>query len=104
MTRNNPYQLKTPEEAAMELAEKTRQIRLSKRWKQATLAERAGVSLASLRRFEQTGQISLQSLLKIFLALGRLDDFDTVMPPPEAGSIRELEAKSATRKQKRGTK
>jgi transcriptional regulator with XRE-family HTH domain len=102
--KNNPYQLKTPEEVASELASKIRQLRLTRKWKQKTLAEKAGISLGSLRRFEQTGQISLQSLLRLFLVLGRIDDLNTVLLPNEAESIRELEAKSTTRDQRRGTK
>ena len=96
--------MNTPEEVASELAEKTRQLRLSRTWKQSTLAERAGISLASLRRFEQTGQISLKSLLRLFFAFGRLDDLDTLLQPPQAGSIRELEAKSSKSQKQRGTR
>ena len=97
------YQFQTPEEAARMLADKIRQLRLTRKWKQATLAERAGVSLASLRRFERTGLVSLQSLLRLAFALGRLDEFEGLLQPPQAGSIEELERGSSQPGAKRGS-
>jgi hypothetical protein len=47
------------------------------------LAKRSGVSLGSLKRFETTGQISLESLLLLADVLNRLDDFDAVLKPIE---------------------
>lgn len=99
----NPYPLHTPEETAQELAQKTRRLRLLRNWKQTTLAERSGVTLASLRRFERTGQVSLKNLLRLCFTLGRLDDFQPVLLHADANSIRELEAKSAAPRPKRGT-
>ena len=37
-----------------------------------------GVSLGSIKRFETTGQISLESLLKIAFILDCLDDFQNI--------------------------
>ena len=88
----NEYSLQTPEKISAALADRFREIRLSKGWKQSTLADRSGVSLGSLRRFEGTGQVSLQNLLKLAFALNRLDDFDRVFEAPPARSIAELEA------------
>ena len=55
---------------------KTRRKQLG--YTQAELAERSGVSLGSLKRFETTGQISLESLLKLALVLECLEDFERV--------------------------
>jgi transcriptional regulator with XRE-family HTH domain len=86
----------------MELAHRTRALRLAKGWKQATLAERSGVSLASLRRFEGSGRVSLRNLLKLVFALNRLDDFEDVLTPPRASSIAELEAREKRPVRRRG--
>lgn len=88
------YALLTPEEVALQLAKKNQALRLARNWKQATLAERSGVTLASLRRFERTGQASLQNLLKLTFALGRLSDFESLLQPLSAGSIAELETQT----------
>lgn len=103
MSTENPYTLFTPEEVARELAQRARQWRLMRNWRQATLADRSGVTLASLRRFERTGQVSLKNLLRLAFALGRLDDFRGLLRQPEAGSIRELEARAGGHRPKRGT-
>jgi transcriptional regulator with XRE-family HTH domain len=50
---------------------------------QEEMAERSGVSFGSLKRFENTGKISLESLLKLMHLLGRLDDFDHVLKSKE---------------------
>jgi transcriptional regulator with XRE-family HTH domain len=42
-------------------------------------AERSGVSLGSLKRFENTGQISFESLLRLVNVLHRLEDFDNIL-------------------------
>jgi transcriptional regulator with XRE-family HTH domain len=85
--------LNTPEDIAQDLALKLKALRLTKKWKRSTLAERSGVTEASLRRFEQTGKISLNHFLKLVHALGRLDDTTSLLNPPEAESLKELKQK-----------
>lgn len=98
------YLMITPNEVAAELACRVRALRLAREWKQSTLAENAGVTLASLRRFERTGKISLQSLLKLSFALGRLSDYEGLLHPLQATSLAELEARSSARRRKRGSR
>lgn len=69
-----------PHEMAKKLAEKVRNRRLEKNWSQKTLASRAAVALATLKKFEQTGKISLESLLRIALILGALEGFESLFP------------------------
>lgn len=82
--------LKTPQEISINLAERMRDLRLLKKWKRSTLAKRSGVTESSLRRFEQTGKVSMENFLKLVQALGRLEEFDTLLQPPKAQSIDEL--------------
>jgi HTH-type transcriptional regulator/antitoxin HipB len=96
------FSLETPEQVGPRLAARLRALRLARGWKQATLAERSGVSLASLRRFEESGRVSLESLLALAFALGRLDDFAEVFEPPRAASLAELEAAEARPGRRRG--
>ena len=84
------------------LADRVRQLRLDQNLKQSTLARRAGVTLASLRRFEQKGEASLGLLLRIAQALGRLDDFDGILHPPPARTMAELEERSTRAGRRRG--
>ena len=97
----NGFSLTTPEQVRQSLATRAKALRLAKGWKRTTLAERSGVSLASLRRFEESGRISLASLLDLAFALNRLDEFDLLLNPPRA-SIAELEAAETRPVRKRG--
>jgi transcriptional regulator with XRE-family HTH domain len=70
---------KTPLDVLVEIATKVKLLRKEKALSQLDLAKKSGVSIASLRRFEQTGQISFKSLLKILHVLDRLSDFDKIL-------------------------
>ena len=75
----NPYSLKPlPSDIQASLANKFRVLRKAQGYSQEETAKRSGVSLGSLKRFENTGQISLESLLKLSHLLDRLDDFKSV--------------------------
>ncbi len=67
---------KSVSEVMSEIAERAKQERLAMNLTQAGLAKRSGVSLGSIKRFESTGQISLQSLLELASTLKCLDSFD----------------------------
>ena len=58
-----------------ELTARIKARRKERKWTQKDLAIRSGVTYSSIRRFEETGDISLASLLKISNALDSLDDF-----------------------------
>lgn len=90
-----------PSDVARILAGRVKALRLIRGWTQATLAHRAGVTLASYRRFETTGKASLELVLKVAHALGRLDEFADLLKPPPASSIEELAAQSASPRPKR---
>ena len=99
-----PIQLLTPTAAQRTLADRVREARIAMGLKQKTLADRSGVTLATLRRFEQKGEISLKYLMRICNALGRLDEFDPLLKRPPAASMAELESRVATPRRKRGSR
>jgi transcriptional regulator with XRE-family HTH domain len=96
-------QLLTASAAQRLLADRVRAARVGLGWKQTTLASRAGVTLPTLRRFEQTGEVSLKYLMRLCHALGRLDEFEKVLRPPPAATMAELEARTAQPVRKRGS-
>jgi HTH-type transcriptional regulator / antitoxin HipB len=91
-----------PAEMAQALAHRFRELRLLKGWTQKTLAARAGVTVASLRRFETTGKASLELVLKIAHSLNRLEELDSIFKLPPAQSIEELERRAIQPTRKRG--
>ena len=94
--------LLSPVEAAKSLAERAKALRLQKGWTRDTLATRAGVSPASLKRFETTGRASLELVLKVAHALSRLEEFSKPFQPPPAESIEQLERRAGKPGRKRG--
>ncbi len=74
---------KTPSDIIKDTASKHRDLRKKAKLSQTALAERSGVSLGSIKRFESSGQISLESFLKLLLILDRLDDFDAILTPKD---------------------
>lgn len=67
--------LQTTEEKMLALAGKLRQIRKSKKISQEKLAMMSNVSFGSIKRFEQSGEISLYSLIKLTTCLKIKVDF-----------------------------
>ena len=75
----NKYSIhKTPSQIQSELAGRFKVIRKSRKLSQTELAEKSGVSYGSIRRFEYTGQISLESLLKLAHFFDQLDNFENI--------------------------
>ena len=81
---------KTSYEVRHALRERFRARR--KEWKlsQKALSEKADVSLGSLKRFESSGNISLNSLIKLAFALGYEDDFDQLFSRKHYRSIQDV--------------
>ena len=65
-------------EKQIEIAKRFVVIRKNRKISQQWLASISGVSYASIRRFEKTGDISLSSLVKLALALQLYDDLDNL--------------------------
>lgn len=70
--------LTSPRDASISLAERAKQRRLVLNLSRKTLAAKSGVSEASIKRFETSGEIALLSLLNLALVLECMNDFDQV--------------------------
>lgn len=94
---------RTPKDVQRELVGRFRARRLSMNLTQEGLATRSGVNWSSLKRFEHTGLISLDALLKLAMVLNCLSDFDRVCLDdernPDSRSLDEIlrESKPPTR-------
>ena len=69
---------KNPSDITQELRAKFRQRRKDLGYTQKELSIRSGVSLGSLKRFESSGQISLESLLRLAVIIECLEDFEGI--------------------------
>ena len=93
-------------QAQIKIAGNTRARRLLLELTQEGLAERSGVPLATLRKFEQKGSISLESFLKLLLVVGGMEEIIEVLKPskPVFASIDEVLKDTNNPSRKRGSK
>ena len=80
----------TPSDIDRALAQRIKMIRKRKKLSQKELAARCNVSYGSLKKFEQTGDISLRSLTKISLELGVSDELRNLFTKTPYNSIEEV--------------
>ena len=90
--------------AQRKIAEYVRDRRLALELTQEGLAERSGVALSTLRKFEQKGSISLESLIKILVVVGGLEEVLRVLEPdkPTFNSIDDVVMQEDIKIKKRG--
>lgn len=81
---------KTPNDIAHELVEKIKQHRKKLKISQAQLAIKSGVSLGSIKRFESKYEISLNSFIKILIALNLEQDLENLFTQKSYNSIDEV--------------
>ncbi len=67
--------LTTEADLLLRTAQTVRERRQTLGLRQVDLAERSGVAIATLRRFESTGQITFGGLAKLLVACGLADAF-----------------------------
>ena len=80
----------TPSEIALDLAKRIKKIRKRKKITQVQLAQRCNVSYGALKKFEQTGEISLVSLIKITMELNVSDEIKALFTDSVYMSIDEV--------------
>ena len=82
--------IKSPSEISKALANRVKQTRIRRSITQEELAERSGVSFGSVKRFEQTGEISLKHLIMISKVLRCSEQFDELFSLSNYESMEEL--------------
>lgn len=86
---NNFVHTLTEQSVLSGIVERVKQRRKELKLTQQGLAKRSGVSYASIRRFESTGEISFTSLLKIANALNALADFNMLFNNEIVSNLKE---------------
>ena len=96
----------TPAKAKRKLADNMRERRLAINLTQTGLSKRSGVALSTLRKFEQSGAVSIDNLFKLMLVLGGLDELIEVIARNESkfGSIDDVLSGNESPKRKRGSR
>jgi transcriptional regulator with XRE-family HTH domain len=82
---------KLPSDILKLIAQNVAVLRKEQGWTQQDLAEKSDVSYGSIKRFERTGKISFESLLKIAEAFNRLSEFENLFVlPTDNKAVRKL--------------
>ena len=84
------YIWETSEEITMMVADHTKRLRKRLKISREKLSEMSGVSYGSIKRFEETGNISLLSLTKIAMALDTSNDIKRIFAEVPYNSIQEV--------------
>ena len=84
------YIWETAEEMNEKLAQRIKGIRKRKSISQKQLSQLSGVSFGSIKRFENTGKISLLSLTKLAIALNCADEIRELFTNVPYQSIEEV--------------
>ncbi|SFG06471.1 helix-turn-helix domain-containing protein [Oribacterium sp. WCC10] len=79
-----------PSDVTKRLASRMKNIRKRKKLTQKQLAGRSNVSYATLRKFESSGQISLESFVKLTMELGLVNEINELFTKPVYNSIEEV--------------
>jgi transcriptional regulator with XRE-family HTH domain len=87
--------LSSPKEVADGIARRVKRRRLEANLTQEGLANRAQVSLGTLKLFERTGKASLEFLIIVAFALNAEKEFGQLFPPLALRSIDDIIAKPA---------
>jgi len=88
----------TPTEIMEAIAQRFKALRLHHNWTRVSLAERSGVNENTIKRFENSGQITMANLLRLAVAMDAQQEFLDLFPVPRVQSIAELEKQSHQRK------
>ena len=91
-----------PKELCMELAKRLTAIRLQKTWTRETLAQQANINVHTLKRFERTGQISLERLVAIAQTLDSDQEIERLFKPRHRVDVENWQAITQQPIRKRG--
>ena len=89
---------RSPVWVAEELGRRVRRLRLEQGWTQDELAERAGVGLSTLKKFEASGQGTLARFLRLAAVLGVIEECSKLFS--ESHTLESLDAISRRQRQR----
>jgi len=98
------FNLLTPEELRLHIAANVRARRLEMSLTQKGMSSRTGIPLATYKRFEQSGEISLSNLIMIAVVLRMTQELENLFAERRYRNIDEVINKEKIVKRSRGRK
>ena len=88
---DNDFNLISPFDVMRSIGQRAKALRLEQNITQQELADRVGIAIGTVKRFEKCGEIQFNHLLRIALVLGRLEEFFNIFAPADVpASLYEL--------------
>ena len=84
------YTLDNADDIARALAEDFRKRRVEKNLTREQVAEKSGVAVSNIVRFEQKGLVSLKNLISIAMAMGYTSEVKNICSEPKYSTMEEL--------------
>ena len=85
------YTHNNAEDVALQMAADFKKRRIEKNMTRKVVAERSGVAISNITRFEQKGLISLKNLIDLAIALGYTAELKNVFSQPKYSTMEELQ-------------
>jgi putative transcriptional regulator len=104
MSYNIDFSVAASDRIETALCKRLESIRLSRNITQAQLAEEAGVSPRTIGRFEKGQGVSMDTFIRIMMALSLQQNLETLLPDPTVRPIERVGMGAGERKRARPTK
>ncbi|MEA3392088.1 MAG: helix-turn-helix transcriptional regulator [Candidatus Marinimicrobia bacterium] len=104
MSYNIEFSLATSSQIEATLCKQIEQIRLSRNITQEQLSKDAGVSLRTVTRLEKGEGVSMDTFIRIMIALGIQHNLETLLPDPSIRPVERIKRNSEERKRARPAK
>jgi len=103
MSSNIEFSVATSDQIEAALCKRLESIRLSRNITQAQLAEEAGVSPRTIGRLEKGQGVSVDTFIRIMIALGIQQSLEALLPDPTVRPIERVGIGAGERKRARPT-
>ena len=103
MSSNIEFSVATSDQIEAALCKRLESIRLSRNITQAQLAEEAGVSPRTIGRLEKGQGVSVDTFIRIMIALGIQQSLEALLPDPSVRPIERVGIGAGERKRARPT-
>ena len=101
MTYNIDFLLATSQQIETALCNRLENIRLARNMTQMQLAEEAGVSLRTIGRLEKGQGVSVDTFIRVLIALGIHQNLEALLPDPTVRPIERIDTRGSERKRAR---
>lgn len=92
-----PITFLPPDIILRNLGTRARERRLEENLSRTTLAQKAGLSAETIKHFERTGRIGIESLLSLAIALDCADGIDLLFKPRPIRTLADVRSRKRAR-------